>query len=191
MLSADSFGQWVGDGTGEVGHRPVDPPAQLPVGEARGQRMDGHETAGVDGWSVAALVVGVLEDQQAALSDQTAAEGDGLADRHADAGDAVTQPGGIDRSGVIANGGLELLQPSGEILDLEPLERTDDGAFGLKEQIADRRCRWIVDVPTRKVEQQVLHVRRPEPCVQPRPDGADAFERLDWGREGDARWRAG
>ena len=61
---------------GEVRERPVDAAAQLAIGEAGGQRMDGHQAAGVDRRAVGALVVGVFEDELAALQDQSAAQRD-------------------------------------------------------------------------------------------------------------------
>ena len=76
--------------------RPVDATAQLALGQAGGQRVDGHQAAGVDRRAVAALVVGVVEDQLAALLDQSAAERDGLAGLDAQARDAVAQPDGVD-----------------------------------------------------------------------------------------------
>ena len=63
VLAAYRLGQRVLHGRGKVGDCPVDAEAQLAGGQATGQRVDGHQAARVDGRQVAALVLGVIENQ--------------------------------------------------------------------------------------------------------------------------------
>ena len=56
---------------------------------------------------------------------------------------------------------LRRFSPRGQVFDLEALERAQDGAFGLEEQIGDRRRRREGLVAQREVEQQILTVWMP------------------------------
>ena len=82
-----------------------------------------------------------------------------------------------------------LLQPARQVLDLEPLEGADDGAFGLEEQLGDRRGGWEGLVAQRKVEQQIADGMDAQAGIQPRADGAHALEGLNARPEGDADGR--
>jgi hypothetical protein len=130
----------------------------------------------MDGWAVTAVIFGVLEDTLSTLLDETPAEGNGFARLHADARDAMAQPDSVDSAGVVSNGGAELLETSGEAFHFQPLQSADDRAFYLKEQLGDRSGWWKRLVSSGEVEQEILDATDAEPGVQPRADGADAFE---------------
>ena len=130
----------------------------------------------VDRWAVAALVVRVFEDKLAALQDQAAAQGDALAGLTPDPRHAVSQPDGVDAAGRVADGRAQLLQPARQVFDLEPLQGADNGAFGLEEQLGDRRRWWEGLMAQREVEQQIADGMDAQAGVQPRADGADALE---------------
>src|SRR5438105_12672658 len=87
----------------EVADGPVDAGAQLPVGQAGGQGVDGYEAAGVQGWAIAGFVFGVIEGQLTAVLDESATEGDRLADLDAQAGETMAQPHRVDGAGVVAD----------------------------------------------------------------------------------------
>ena len=152
-LDSHRLGQRLGHLAGEVGYRPGDAAAQLTLSQARRQRVDRDETAGVDRWAVAAFVVGILEHQLPALLDKLSAERDRLTGLDPDARDPVAQPHGVHGPGVVFDGAAQFLQSARQRFDLEPLEGADHGAFGLKEQLGNWPGGWERLVANRKVEQ--------------------------------------
>ena len=79
MLVADGWRERVGHARGEMGERPVNAAAQLALGEAGGQWMNGDQAPGVDCGQVAAFVGRVVQDQLPTLLDELAAERNSLA----------------------------------------------------------------------------------------------------------------
>src|SRR5207247_7152050 len=102
---------------------PMDPRPQLSIGQARGQAMDGDHRTGVQHWTVCAFVVGVIENDLAALHHELAAERDLLPGGDADARDAVAKPDRVGCAGGVAYVRMELLEPAAEIFDLQARER--------------------------------------------------------------------
>src|SRR6266498_3006301 len=172
-----------------MANRPVDAEAQLTIGEAGGVRVDRHQAAGMDGWTVTALVIGPIEEEVAALLHQLAAEGDRVAGRDADAGDAMAQPRCLDGACGIPDGRLELFQASGQVLHFQPFKNPQHRSIALEKEVGNRCRRWVRDMACGEVEQQVPDRFEAEPRVQPGTDGADAFEVLDGRVQRDAVWR--
>src|SRR5215216_3126947 len=116
---------------------PVDAAAQLPLGEPCRERVDRYQAARVYGWAISALVVGVFEDQLAALLDQSATERDRLPRLDAETRDTMAQPHRVHGPRLVLDSRFQFAQAARQVLYVEPLERTDHATFGLEEQIGD------------------------------------------------------
>ena len=168
--------QVLGIGVAGLVERLADGGAQTDGGQARGQRIDRHDPAGVQQLGLAHLAgehleLGVVERQAPAEVLELARHDDLRPDMEAPLDEPPTEPRRVDAAGVVLEAGDRPLCPAAEAgLDPDVTDRRlgrDDVAVGHEHQVAQLPHLAQVVVAPRKVEQQVADVVEVELDARP------------------------